>query len=97
MPLGMRGGAEFRGDRKQYRPLLWREWGAPGAAYHLFIGMNPSTADAMVNDPTVATEIRLCMRWGVSAYRKCNVSDYRATSPKDLRNATRWPARTTCR
>lgn len=86
LPLGMRGGAEWYGERQEYRPLLWREWGAPGAPFALFIGQNPSTADALVNDPTCAREVGFCIRWGLTAYRKCNISDYRATDPKALRS-----------
>lgn len=88
MPLGMRGGARFcaadGGPGDTHRPVLWREWGMPDARPVLFVGMNPSTADAECNDPTVVREIDRAMRWRVSAYRKVNVMDLRATDPRRL-------------
>ncbi|MDB5412096.1 MAG: hypothetical protein JWR10_431 [Rubritepida sp.] len=92
MLIGMRGGAEFCGGDggagDAYRPILWRRWGAENAPPALFIGMNPSTASGEVDDPTVRREITRCMGWGIKAYVKCNVSDYRATDPKALRYAS---------
>ncbi len=52
--------------------------------YIVFIGMNPSTADATVDDPTCAREWTFARREGFSAMVKCNVGDYRATDPKAL-------------
>ncbi|UXN75658.1 DUF1643 domain-containing protein [Devosia sp. A8/3-2] len=46
--------------------------------------MNPSTADATVNDPTCAREWTFAQREGYSAMVKANVGDYRATDPKAL-------------
>lgn len=80
----IRGGATFS-DCGVYRPLLWRDWdGAPNAGYVLWIGMNPSTADGDVDDPTVRRECDFTMAWGFGSYRKCNVMDMRATQPKSL-------------
>ena len=50
----------------------------------VFIGMNPSTADASVDDPTCAREWTFAQREGFSGMVKCNVGDYRATDPKSL-------------
>jgi len=50
----------------------------------LFIGMNPSTADALVDDPTCAREWTFARREGFFGMVKCNVGDYRATHPKML-------------
>ena len=89
MLRGMRGGATFcgadGGPGDTHRPLLWREWGAEGAPYALFCGMNPSIAGAEIDDPTVRREITRTMGWGLTSYRKVNVADYRATDPKGLR------------
>ena len=52
--------------------------------YILFIGMNPSTADATVDDPTCAREWTFARREGFTGMIKCNVGDYRATDPKML-------------
>jgi hypothetical protein len=80
----IRGGATFS-DCGQFRPLLWRDWSdALNAAYVLWIGMNPSTADGDADDPTVRRECDFTAAWGYSVYRKCNVMDFRATQPKAL-------------
>lgn len=80
----IRGGATFS-DCGQYRPLLWRDWAdAPKLGHVLWIGMNPSTADGDVDDPTVRRECDFTAAWGYGAYRKCNVMDFRATQPKAL-------------
>nr|WP_250808585.1 DUF1643 domain-containing protein [Neorhizobium tomejilense] len=78
------GGATFS-DCGRYRPILWRDWeGAQKPGYVLWIGMNPSTADGDVDDPTVRRECDFTASWGYGAYRKCNVMDLRATQPKSL-------------
>lgn len=67
----------------QYRHWLSRRWG-DNAGYALWIGMNPSTATAHVDDPTIRREIEFTKRIGFCAYFKTNVMDYRATNPRDL-------------
>ena len=84
LPESMRGGATFSGPGDCYRTMLWRQWGDEGAPYALWIGMNPSTADATADDPTVRREIGFTQRMGLTAYRKANVSAYRCTDPKRL-------------
>jgi hypothetical protein len=81
---GVRGDAAFSADGR-YRQLMRRWTGdAFPARYMLFIGMNPSTADAAVNDPTCAREWTFARREGFAAMVKANVGDYRATDPKML-------------
>jgi hypothetical protein len=85
LPRGMRGSAYFCGEKQQYRVYLKRVWGSTGEnRYPLLIGMNPSTADAMHNDPTVSREIGFASSWGYEGLVKGNVCDYRATFPRDL-------------
>ncbi|HEY7244437.1 MAG TPA: DUF1643 domain-containing protein [Xanthobacteraceae bacterium] len=85
LPKGMRGSAYFCGDKQQYRVYLKRVWGSTGEnRYPLLIGMNPSTADAMHNDPTVTREIGFASAWGYEGLVKGNVCDYRASFPRDL-------------
>ena len=50
----------------------------------LFIGLNPSMAEANVDDPTCRREVEFARDWGYTRYSKANVIPYRATSPKDL-------------
>ena len=81
---GVRGDAVISADGR-YRQQMRRWLGdAFPDRYILFIGMNPSTADANVDDPTCAREWTFARREGFSAMVKCNVGDYRATDPKML-------------
>lgn len=81
---GVKGDASFSADGR-YRQLMRRWLGDVfPERYILFIGMNPSTADASVNDPTCAREWTFAQREGFDAMVKANVGDYRATDPKML-------------
>lgn len=81
---GVRGDAVFSDDGR-YRTLMRRWLGDQfPSRYLLFIGMNPSTADATVNDPTCGREWSFTRREGFDAMIKANVGDYRATDPKML-------------
>jgi hypothetical protein len=86
LPAGMVGDAEFYGERNQYRLWLYRDWagGEDNRGWPLWIGMNPSTADAHVNDPTISRIIAFSRSWGYEACYICNAMDYRATHPADL-------------
>ena len=85
LPLmpGVKGDAVF--SDREHRQLM-RRWVGDSFPdrYIMFIGMNPSTADATVNDPTCAREWTFAGREGFSAMVKANVGDYRATDPKML-------------
>ena len=80
---GVRGDAVF--SDREHRQIM-RRWLGDSfpERYIMFIGMNPSTADATVNDPTCAREWTFARREGYSAMVKANVGDYRATDPKML-------------
>jgi len=73
---------------RRWRWWLERRWdgqpfGTPGFA--MVIGMNPSTADIEVDDPTVAGCVfRARYRWGVPALVMLNAFAYRATDKKRL-------------
>jgi hypothetical protein len=83
---GVTGDAEFS-ECGRYRHWLSRYWGAHQYSYALWIGMNPSTAEANVDDPTIRREINFTRSWGLAGYMKCNVMNYRSTSPKRLLEA----------
>jgi hypothetical protein len=68
---------------QHYRYELSREWGNADTSI-LWIGMNPSTADANFDDPTCGREVRFSKDWGFNRYLKVNVLDWRATFPKDI-------------
>jgi len=75
-------GAVFSEDRV-YRYELWRRWG-PGDAV-LWIMLNPSTADAEKNDPTIRRCIGFTKKWGFNAIVACNIFALRSTDPKKLK------------
>ncbi|MBN8553562.1 MAG: DUF1643 domain-containing protein [Caulobacterales bacterium] len=81
---GVKGDAAFSANGR-YRTLM-RRWQGDAFPDHylLFIGMNPSTADATVNDPTCGREWTFAQREGFDAMIKANVGDYRATHPRML-------------
>lgn len=72
-------GAEFSEDRK-YRYKLTREWGGPGGNL-VVIGLNPSTADETVDDPTIRRCISFAKREGMSGLVMVNLFAFRATDP----------------
>lgn len=49
-----------------------------------FIGLNPSTADETVDDPTVRRCIGFAQTWGYSRLKLVNLYAFRATDPDDL-------------
>lgn len=85
---GVTGSADFS-ECGKYRRALYRSWDGlfdeHRSRFALLIGQNPSVADGHFNDPTVHREIDFTKRMGLNALVKCNVMDYRATKPKDLR------------
>jgi hypothetical protein len=71
-------------DDGKYRYWLSRTWGGDDKVI-AFIGLNPSTADAKQNDPTVLKCIRFAKNWGATKLVMVNLFAYRSSSPKDLR------------
>jgi hypothetical protein len=78
----MQAGATFdsTGD---YRYALWREWdwNLPRVG---FVMLNPSRADAEINDPTIRRCIGFARSWGFGGLEVVNLFAYRTTTPKDL-------------
>lgn len=84
---------------RSYRYVLWREWDFPAVNptqvalqelkrsedYVMFIGLNPSTADEVRNDPTIRRCIGFAKAWGFSALCMTNLFAYRATLPTDMK------------
>lgn len=69
-----------------YRYSLWREWNEDGQRL-AFIMLNPSTANADTNDPTIRRCICFAQRWGFGSLEVVNLFAYRTSSPHDLRTA----------
>ena len=73
---------------RRYRYLLTRSWN-PSAPTVLFIGLNPSTADAEHDDATSRICMRYAQRWGFGTLLLANLFAWRATQPADLFAAAR--------
>lgn len=65
----MQGGAVITGD---YRYLLWREWDISNKTVS-FIMLNPSRADAQINDPTITRCINFALSWGYGRLEVVNL------------------------
>ena len=77
-------GACFSPDRL-YRYGLYRIWDITKSPA-MFIGLNPSTADERLNDPTVRRCVRFAKDLGYGGLIMTNAFAFRATSPKALRS-----------
>ncbi|MEK6847490.1 MAG: DUF1643 domain-containing protein [Nanoarchaeota archaeon] len=73
-------------DCEKYRYTLNRTWDDSKGKI-LFIGLNPSTADEIKNDPTVTRMINFARKWGYGSVTICNLFSFRATFPDDLKKA----------
>ena len=68
---------------RTYRYTLHRIWNEalPPA---MFIGLNPSTADEVKNDPTVRRCINFAIAWGYGGLIMTNIFALRSTDPNGL-------------
>jgi hypothetical protein len=78
----------------RYRYILEREWN-PASASVCWVMLNPSTADADVDDPTVRRCLRFTRRWaasdpelGIGRMTVVNLFARRSTSPQALLDLT---------
>ncbi len=69
-------------DCNKFRYSLSRSWG-PGARM-LFVMLNPSTADAIDDDPTIRRCIGFAKREKCEQIEVVNLFAYRATDPREL-------------
>jgi hypothetical protein len=71
---------------------LYRYWLsrtiAPTGKKVTFIGLNPSTADASNNDPTISRCINFAGQWGASTLIVVNLFAYRSTDPRALKGTS---------
>lgn len=81
----MESSAQF--DRKGiYRYSLTRRWRETGRRL-AFVLLNPSTADAERDDPTIRRCVGFARAWGFAALEVVNLFAFRATEPGGLRGA----------
>lgn len=73
-------------DDGVYRYLLWRRW-SPGDLLG-FVMLNPSTADASVDDPTIRRCMGFARDLGYGGILVVNVFAFRATDPRSLPAST---------
>lgn len=66
----------------RYRYALGRRWGDGGTV--AFVMLNPSTADATTDDPTIRRCMGFAKAWGHGGLVVANLYGYRATKPADL-------------
>jgi hypothetical protein len=79
----------------RYRYALWRDVSdralklgeVPGVGTVLFVMLNPSTADAVDDDPTIRRCIGFARRWGYEKLTVANLFALRATNPRELLTA----------
>lgn len=72
-------------DCRKYRYALSRTWDGKKKTV-LFIGLNPSTADEKIDDPTIRRCINYAQNWGYGSLLMVNLFAYRATIPTELKN-----------
>ncbi len=83
-------------DGGRYRYRLTRSWGERPSSFlpisekrDVWVMLNPSTADADLDDPTIRRCMGFSRSWGANGIEVVNLFPWRATKPKDLLAAMR--------
>ena len=71
---------------RRHRFLLWRFW--DDRTRMLFVGLNPSTANEVEDDPTVRRLCAFAQSWGFGGLYVCNVFSQITPNPKQLCSET---------
>jgi hypothetical protein len=74
-------------DSGRYRYSLTRIWALDGPLA-VFVMLNPSTADAERDDPTIRRCVGLARSWGYGRLEVVNLFAYRTHDPRVLASAT---------
>lgn len=73
---------------KRYRYQLTRRWDREAPERHVvFIGLNPSTADHQVDDPTIRRCMGFTRNWGYNTLTVINLFAYRTPYPVELKKS----------
>lgn len=67
-----------------YRYWLERHWGGCNTGHATFVMLNPSTADATSDDPTIRRCMGFARAWGLDGITVVNLYALRSTDPKGL-------------
>lgn len=70
-----------------YRYTLGRKWADPVGGAVCWIMLNPSTADAEQDDPTIRRCMNFSESWGYDSLIVVNLFAFRATKPADMKAA----------
>ncbi len=92
MKLEMYNRIAMFSEDKVYRYSLVHYWGEnidnpKESEFCCFIGLNPSTADALQDDPTIRRCVAFARRWGFNGMAMANAFAFRATNPKVMLKA----------
>jgi hypothetical protein len=71
-----------------YRYSLTREWEGGTDLRILWVMLNPSTADAKEDDPTIRKIVKFSKAWGFGSLEVVNLFALRATDPNELTGVT---------
>lgn len=85
----MERGANISADGV-YRYSLWRAWDAR-LSWLCFVMLNPSVADANIDDPTIRRCIGFADQLGYGGIQVVNLFAYRATDPRLLKQTRLVP------
>jgi hypothetical protein len=66
-----------------YRYSLWREWD-PQCPRLLWVLLNPSTADASSDDPTLRRRLAFTHSWSFGSLEMVNLYAWRSSTPREL-------------
>lgn len=78
----------------RYRWTLSRWWESPASklSWVCWIMLNPSTADASVDDPTIRRCIHFSRSWGYPGLVVVNLYPFRSADPRECRKWVDWSA-----
>ena len=80
-------GALFNGSGHKFRYSLWRIWGKMAGDCLLFIGLNPSTASEIKDDPTIRRMVGFAKSWGFDGLYVGNLFSLVSANPDRLLKA----------